>query len=98
MKKSIKKEIINAFIILISGVISAMGLHIFVYPYNFAPSGVDGISTMLQFLTKFKVNAGVFNFAINFPLLVAAWFILKKRYVIYTFFYIRKIVYVIFLL
>ena len=87
MKKSVRKEILNAFIIILSGAISAFGLHIFVYPYNFAPSGVDGISTMLQFLTNFKVNAGVFNFAINFPLLVAAWFILKKRYVIYTFFY-----------
>ena len=87
MKKSLKKEILNIFIIIISGVISALGLHIFVYPYNFAPSGVDGISNMLQFLTDFKVNAGIFNFAINFPLLIAAWFILKKRYVIYTFLY-----------
>ena len=87
MKRIVKKEIINAFIILISGIISALGLHIFVYPYNFAPSGIDGISTMLQYLTDFKVNAGVFNFAINFPLLIAAWFILKKRYVIYTFIY-----------
>lgn len=87
MNKAIKKEIMNVTTILITSAVAAFGLHIFVYPYNFAPSGVDGISTMLQYLTNFKVNAGIFNFAINFPLLVAAWFILKKRYVIYTFIY-----------
>lgn len=83
----VKKELICIIYLIISSVISAFGLHIFVYPYNFAPSGVDGISTMLQYLTDFKVNAGVFNFAINLPLLAVAWFILKKRYVIYTFLY-----------
>ena len=64
----VKKELICIIYLIISSVISALGLHIFVYPYNFAPSGVDGISTMLQYLTDFKVNAGVFNFAINLPL------------------------------
>ena len=76
------KEIYFIFITLISAAISALGLHVFVYPSNFAPSGVDGIATLLQELTN--VNAGIFNFAINLPLLIAAWFILKKRYVIYT--------------
>lgn len=62
--------------------ISAFGLHVFVYPSNFAPAGIDGISTLLQRLTG--LNAGIFNFAINLPLLIAAWFVLNKRYVIYT--------------
>ena len=57
----------------------------FVYKANFAPSGVDGLATVLQYLTK--VNAGIFTFALNLPLLIAAWFMLKKRYVIYTLIY-----------
>lgn len=66
----------------IASVVSALGLHIFVFGNSFAPSGIDGIATMLQEITK--INAGIFTFALNLPLLIAAWFILKRKYVIYT--------------
>ncbi len=85
MKEKIKKELKIFCIMLVSAVISAAGLHIFIYPSDFAPCGVDGIATVLQEVSG--VNAGIFTFAINLPLLVAAWFVLKKRYVIYTVFY-----------
>lgn len=62
-----------------------LGMHIFIYPNDFAPSGVDGLAAMLQKLTG--VNAGLFTLAINLPLLVAAWFVLKKRYVLLTVLY-----------
>lgn len=81
MDKKIKET--RSFVLMVlSAVVSAVGLWVFVYPSDFAPSGVDGIATMLQYLTN--VNAGIFTFALNLPLLIAAWFILKKRYVIYT--------------
>jgi uncharacterized membrane-anchored protein YitT (DUF2179 family) len=80
-----KKEIKNVLIMLLASVISAFGLHVFVYPSDFAPSGVDGLATILQEVTG--VNAGIFNFSINLPLMIAAWFILKRRYVIYTVLY-----------
>ena len=50
--------------------------------------GIDGIATMLQELTK--INAGVYTIALNFPLFITAWFILKKRYVIYTIVFIAS--------
>ena len=84
-KKSIKYDIKNICIIIPTTILVALGLWVFVYKSDFAPSGVDGLATVLQYLTK--VNAGIFTFAINLPLLVAAWFILKKRYVIYTLIY-----------
>ena len=84
MKINIKKESYLFFLAIVASVISAVGLYFFVEPFDFAPSGVDGISAMLRHLTKDKVNVGIFNFAINTPLLILAWFILKKRYVIYT--------------
>lgn len=77
-----KKEILYVLITLIASALSAFGLHIFVYPASFAPAGVDGIATMLQEITKF--NAGYYSLIINIPLLVVAYFLLKKRYVIYT--------------
>ena len=81
-KKTKLKETRSFVLMVLSAVVSAVGLWVFVYPSDFAPSGVDGIATMLQYLTN--VNAGIFTFALNLPLLIAAWFILKKRYVIYT--------------
>ena len=79
---NIKKEIVNIFMLLTAAIIGALGMHVFVYPSNFAPMGVDGIATMLQTLTG--VNAGIYTLVLNLPLFILAWIILKKRYVIYT--------------
>ncbi len=77
-------------VILVSAIV-AVGLHVFVYKADFAPSGVDGLATILQYASESlfgrKINAGIFTFILNFPLLVAAWFVLKKRYVVYTVIY-----------
>ena len=82
MKSNIKKEVVNVLLTVVASVISSLGLHIFVFGNSFAPSGIDGIATMLQEITR--INAGIFTFVLNLPLLIAAWFILKRNYVIYT--------------
>ena len=84
-KQAVLLEVKNVAIIVVFSIIVALGLHIFVYNADFAPSGVDGIATILQYVTG--INAGYFTFLINLPLLIVAWFILKKRYVIYTIIY-----------
>ncbi len=78
----VNKEIKNIFITIISAVISALVLHMFVAPAEFAPAGVDGLAIMLQYITD--ISMGWFTLLINIPLLIGAWFILNKRYVIYT--------------
>ncbi|MBQ8689046.1 MAG: YitT family protein [Clostridia bacterium] len=82
MSNRFVKELINTLITLAAAAMSAFGLHIFVYPAGFAPSGIDGIATMLQEVTG--LNAGYFTLLFNLPLLIVAWFFLKLRYVIYT--------------
>ena len=79
---SVKKEILNVLLTFLASVLSAFALYVFVYPAKFAPSGIDGIATMLQELTK--LSAGIYTLIFNIPLLLIAWFVLKKRYVIYT--------------
>ena len=74
--------IIDVILTIISAALSAIGLYTFVNPANFAPSGVDGVSMMLQELTK--INFGYISLAINIPLLIIAWFFISKKYVIYT--------------
>lgn len=79
---SIKKEVSAVLVTLAASFLSAFGLHYFVYSASFAPSGVDGIATMLRELTGW--NAGIFSLLFNIPLLLVAWFLLKRRYVVYT--------------
>ena len=82
MKQEAKEILWQCLWLIVAAVVAALGLHIFVYPADFAPSGIDGVATMLYELTGF--NAGYYNLIINLPLLVLAWFILKRKYVIYT--------------
>lgn len=80
--KTFLKELVNLVMTVAAAALSALGLHVFVYPAAMAPSGIDGIATMLQETTG--LNAGYYTLLFNLPLLLCAWFILKHRYVIYT--------------
>ncbi len=92
-KKSIARDL---FLTALTSLLVALGMHVFIYPASFAPSGVDGIATVLQAVTK--INAGLFTVLINLPLLVVAWFVLKKRYVLYTILYTVLFSFFLFLL
>ncbi len=70
---------------LFAATVSAINLHVLIVPAEFAPAGVNGIATMLQRLTG--VGIGWYTLLINLPLLITAWFILKRKYVIYTILY-----------
>ncbi len=60
----------------------ALSYKLFIFPNNFAPSGVGGIATMIQYL--FKFNAGYLNLLINIPLLIIAWKLVDRGFVIKT--------------
>lgn len=64
--------------ILLSGIVRAFGVHCFILPYDFAVGGVTGIATMLEEFTQ--ISSGVFLLAINMPLLIAAFFLISKRF------------------
>ncbi len=87
----LRGELLRLLLLLLSALLVAAGLHVFVYRASFAPAGVDGIATIVQYLSEehlsFKINAGLVSLALNLPLLLAAWFVLHRRYVLYTLFY-----------
>ena len=70
MKKT--RVVFDLLLIIIAGLLSAIGLHTFVSPANFASSGVEGIAIMVHELTG--INVGIVTFVINMPLLIVAWF------------------------
>lgn len=84
-KKQVGKIAFELLVIILAGVLSALGLYVFVYPTAFAPSGVDGLVTILHSLTAW--NAGLLTLLFNAPLLLFAFFTLKRKYVIYTVLY-----------
>lgn len=60
----------------------ALSYALFIFPNRFAPSGVGGIATMVQHV--FKFNAGYLNLAINVPILITAWKLVDREFVIKT--------------
>ena len=60
----------------------ALSYALFIFPNNFAPSGVGGIATMVQYI--FKFNAGYLNLLINIPILIVAWKLVDREFVIKT--------------
>ena len=94
-RKNVQSEIILSLSVILCAAAVALGLHVFVYRADFAPSGIDGIATMLQYASErfwgYRINAGIFTFLLNAPLLIVAWFVLRRRYVIYTVLYIAAI-------
>ena len=70
-----KKALSYGFVIL-NALISALVYHLFVYPNNFAPAGIGGICTMIQYV--FGINVGYLNLLINVPLAIAVYFLVSK--------------------
>ena len=62
------------------GALMAITYIMFVFPNNFAPSGVSGIATMIQKVWDFKV--AWFTIIVNVPLAVITFFIISKQFAI----------------
>lgn len=89
-KLGLNKELYNIAHLLVAVTVSFFSLWVFVEPANFSPSGIDGVSRILQEITKILgisehgVNMGFFKLILNVPLLILAWIFLNKKYVIYV--------------
>lgn len=73
------KRIFHHFIIILCAALSALNYKVFVFPNVFAPAGVDGICTMIQYLTN--TSMGYLSLIANIPLIIIALFILKRDFV-----------------
>ncbi len=62
--------------------LAALNYKIFVFPNSFAPAGIDGICTMIQYLTK--TSMGYLSLIVNIPLVIAGMFIVKRDFMIKT--------------
>ena len=61
----------------------ALNYQIFIFHNAFAPTGINGIATMLQYLFNFSV--GYISLIVNIPLAILAYFYVDKRFAVNTF-------------
>ena len=61
---------------------SALTYEIFVFPNAFAPTGINGLATMVQYLSG--VSVGFIALLVNVPMLIVAWFVLNRAYALRT--------------
>ncbi|MCH5156131.1 MAG: YitT family protein [Clostridiales bacterium] len=81
-KKRIRNFVLVPCMILISAFIRSVCVRLFMTSpaLNFAPGGVTGIGTMIEYKTGF--STGYTNVIINIPLVIIAFFFLSRAYAI----------------
>ena len=73
--KRTKKVLTYAFIVAVA-MLAALNYELFIFPNKFAPSGLNGICTMIQYV--FDINVGYLSMIINIPLAVLIWLKVSK--------------------
>ena len=76
------RSVIDYGVIVICAAISALIFEIFVFPNDFAPAGLLGIATIVQYVFDFQVEA--MSLIVNLPMLAVAIFLLGRPYAFRT--------------
>ncbi len=67
------KKILTYLVIVVIALVSAVNYELFIFPNNFAPAGLNGICTMIQYVSG--ISVGYLSLIINIPL--ALWVYVK---------------------
>lgn len=81
-KSKMKTLGINTVGILLASILRTFSVHSFIVANNFAPGGVTGVASMLQYAIGW--NSGIFLFAINIPLVIMAFFLINREFAVKT--------------
>lgn len=74
MKKA--RKLLTYLVIIGIAVVTALSYELFIFPNNFAPAGLNGICTMIQYV--FGISVGYLSLIINIPLAIWVWFSVSK--------------------
>ena len=76
------KKVWGYFQIVLSAILLAFVYYIFIVINNFAPAGLNGIATMIQYKSGFSIS--YMSLLINIPLSILAYFFIQKDFAIKT--------------
>ena len=72
------KKVVSYLLVILLGLVLALNYQLFVFPNDFAPAGLNGIFTMIQYLFGFKLsNASII---LNLPLYILVYFTVSKAF------------------
>ena len=70
------KKGMTYLVIILAACVGALNYQLFVFPNQFAPSGLNGICTMIQYL--FHISVGYMSLLVNIPLAIIVFFKVSK--------------------
>ena len=84
MEEKAKKYhlLLDYAVIILTGILMALNYQIFILPNQFAPSGLNGITTMIQYL--FNISIGYLNMILNIPLAIICWLKVDRQFTLKT--------------
>ena len=85
MKKERIQILISYAVIFAVAVLLAFNYQLFIVKNHFAPAGLNGIATMIQYKTGFSI--GYMSLLINIPLCILAYFFVEKRFAVRSLFF-----------
>ncbi len=68
--------------VILTALILALNYHIFIVENHFAPAGLNGIATMVQYKTGFSIS--YMSLLVNIPLCCLAFFLVEKAFAVKT--------------
>ena len=74
--RSVLKKAMSYLIVIMVALMMALNYHIFVFPNSFAPAGLNGLFTMLQYMFGFKLSFT--SIIVNVPLAIVVFFTISK--------------------
>ncbi len=77
-KKAVFTSATEYLAICLCAVLLAFSYILFITPNSFAPAGLNGIATMIQYKCNFSI--GYFSLLINIPLCIFAWFFVGRDF------------------
>ena len=86
MKKTKSKKLLTYVVIGAVAVMAALNYQLFVFPNKFAPAGLNGICTMIQYLTG--ISVGYMSLLINIPLAIFVYLKVSKSLAMRSMFYV----------
>lgn len=78
MQTTIKKKLIEYAVTVLLAAVIAFNYILFIVPNDFAPAGLNGIATMIQYTLEFSI--GWMSLIINIPLCVFAFFLVNRDF------------------
>lgn len=73
-------NILSYAVVIAMAMLLAVNYHFFIVENNFAPAGLNGIATMIQYKTGFSIS--YVSLIANIPLCILAFFFIQKEYAI----------------